>query len=379
MLETLERTQPGVASRLRADIQNGSLAPSLLFYGSAYSGKMTAAIDLAKALDHDRSEYETLSVSNIVILSDRDSRLRNDAALSLFARQNNFKSKRYLIKTLRIFLLRYHECMFQKGPLFEKAAELGELIAQIEETKDLTEKECEGYVTQLKSMLSAFYAAQSRSSIITIDEIRLIQAWLSARLPDTEKWVIIENIEDTTEGAKNSLLKLLEEPPEGAHLILVSTSCARMLPTILSRTRKYLFPPISQENAKRFLTDQFFAGGEHQNLKDFFFTEALGDNAKQINDSVHRFFFNALSSKMMGVTEKNTLCKLLDDASGYDYFYDLLAREVEEATLYRGLSAKKAKKILSSISFAANISSVYNQNRRNGLDWIERELLEYGK
>ena len=58
-----------------------------------------------------------------------------------------------------------------------------------------------------------------------------------------------------TAGA-NSLLKLLEEPPAGAVLILVAHSLARILPTIRSRCRLLRMPQISAEDVHAVLQQQ---------------------------------------------------------------------------------------------------------------------------
>ena len=60
-----------------------------------------------------------------------------------------------------------------------------------------------------------------------------------------EGWriVILDGAEDMNRSAANALLKILEEPPRQALLLLVSHSPGRLLPTIRSRCRRFpLFP-----------------------------------------------------------------------------------------------------------------------------------------
>lgn len=54
--------------------------------------------------------------------------------------------------------------------------------------------------------------------------------------------------------AANSLLKLLEEPPEGTNLILTSAEPGRLLPTIRSRTTQIHLPPLTRNEVATFLT-----------------------------------------------------------------------------------------------------------------------------
>jgi len=52
----------------------------------------------------------------------------------------------------------------------------------------------------------------------------------------------------------NSLLKLIEEPPENTHIILVANNSQEILGTILSRTLIYRFPQINDEAIAQHLT-----------------------------------------------------------------------------------------------------------------------------
>src|SRR5262249_15549850 len=50
--------------------------------------------------------------------------------------------------------------------------------------------------------------------------------------------VVVDGAEDMNRNAANALLKILEEPPQRAILILVSHAPGRLLPTIRSRCRR---------------------------------------------------------------------------------------------------------------------------------------------
>lgn len=81
-----------------------------------------------------------------------------------------------------------------------------------------------------------------------IDEIREIRDRI--RLAPTEgrkKVYIIDEAHMLTTDAANALLKTLEEPPEHAVLILVTTEPHRLPPTILSRCQRFDFRRVSQK------------------------------------------------------------------------------------------------------------------------------------
>ena len=60
------------------------------------------------------------------------------------------------------------------------------------------------------------------------------------------KVIVIDDIDDLNDESANCFLKTLEEPPPGALLILIGTSPARQLPTILSRCQVVRFAPLGE-------------------------------------------------------------------------------------------------------------------------------------
>lgn len=71
---------------------------------------------------------------------------------------------------------------------------------------------------------------------ITVDEARKLGGFF-AMSAGGRRVVIVDAADDLNRNAANALLKLLEEPPAGATLLLVSHQPARLLPTIRSRCR----------------------------------------------------------------------------------------------------------------------------------------------
>jgi DNA polymerase III subunit delta' len=80
---------------------------------------------------------------------------------------------------------------------------------------------------------------------IVVDDAREIGAFL--RLTPAEggwRVVIVDGADEMNRNAANSLLKILEEPPQRALLILVAHSAGRLLPTIRSRCRHVALSPL---------------------------------------------------------------------------------------------------------------------------------------
>ena len=95
------------------------------------------------------------------------------------------------------------------------------------------------------------------SDVLKIDQMRALKeaAYLKPMV-GKKRVFIIENAEKMNAGAANSLLKVLEEPPAFAHLILVTDNPYIILPTIKSRCQVLKFSPISREDIESCLVQQ---------------------------------------------------------------------------------------------------------------------------
>ena len=81
---------------------------------------------------------------------------------------------------------------------------------------------------------------------IVVDDTRAIAGFL--RLTPAEggwRIVIVDTADEMNRNAANAVLKILEEPPARAILILVSDNPGRLLPTIRSRCRRLALRPLS--------------------------------------------------------------------------------------------------------------------------------------
>jgi DNA polymerase-3 subunit delta' len=91
-------------------------------------------------------------------------------------------------------------------------------------------------------------AKSKRSKDIVIDDIRAAGEFLSLT-PSLGGWrvVIVDAADEMNRNAANAILKILEEPPKNALMILLSHSPGRLLPTIKSRCRRLMMGPLSEE------------------------------------------------------------------------------------------------------------------------------------
>lgn len=81
---------------------------------------------------------------------------------------------------------------------------------------------------------------------IVVDDVRRIEP-MFRRTSAEGGWriAIIDQADRMNENAQNAVLKLLEEPPTGALLLLTASAPGRLLPTIRSRVRTLALEPLS--------------------------------------------------------------------------------------------------------------------------------------
>src|SRR6266446_4070113 len=91
-------------------------------------------------------------------------------------------------------------------------------------------------------------------SEIVVEDTRAIAGFFRLTAAE-EGWriVIVDGAEEMNRNAANALLKILEEPPRRALLLLVSHNPGRLLPTIRSRCRKLPLKPLGESEVVRLI------------------------------------------------------------------------------------------------------------------------------
>ena len=83
---------------------------------------------------------------------------------------------------------------------------------------------------------------------IAVDDVRKSVSFFGSTAGEGGwRIAIIDTVDDLNRSSANSLLKVLEEPPDRSLLLLLSESGGRVLPTIRSRTRRLLLRPLDAE------------------------------------------------------------------------------------------------------------------------------------
>src|SRR5580693_2959920 len=106
-------------------------------------------------------------------------------------------------------------------------------------------------------------------TVLSVDEIRRLADFFGMT-SGAGGWrvAIIDTADDMNDNAANALLKMLEEPPANAMLLLLSNTQGRLLPTIRSRCQRLDLRPLDDALLEKALADFLpeTAAGERASL-----------------------------------------------------------------------------------------------------------------
>lgn len=93
----------------------------------------------------------------------------------------------------------------------------------------------------------------TKKTMLDVDQIRKIAPFMRMTSNTLDGWrvVIVDDADTMNINAQNSLLKILEEPPQKALLILVTHRIGALIPTIRSRCQSMAVKPLRIEDNKK--------------------------------------------------------------------------------------------------------------------------------
>jgi DNA polymerase-3 subunit delta' len=200
---------------LKQDLEQGRLAASYLFLGPEGVGKRKTAVTLAKALNCQKEELDTSTAHPQTPLSINPEHYQdNTGEISVFSSESRgIDSCDSCPSCLKIDAQNHPDVHWITG------------------------------VT---------------GDYIKIEDIRQLKKEIGLRPYEGKRKVfIIDNAHLFTAEASNALLKILEEPPGQASIILVSSKFALLFKTIVSRCRIIRFYPLARSGLAEILKEDY--------------------------------------------------------------------------------------------------------------------------
>ena len=359
----------GTWDEIYSSLRTDTLAQSLLFSGPRYSGRLSLALDLAKAM----------GAEDVIFIPERDLSLGIMASYNLLNEKYSARFLSYFISEVRLLLMQYHPSLQSRGAeggkdrIFSQAADISDMVYDLslldvdEERQKILKLAGDIYKLSLKSDI---LFRGKKKGVISVDDVRSIQNYL-VRKKD-RSMVIIENIEDSTEASRNAMLKVLEEPYKDTYFVLISANSLRILTTILSRLRKYSFSPLPRKDLNIYLKNNFLTERDYDSYGDFLFEmsstaaerEIILSNASKMADAL-------INKKRLDVDDLDEVYSSLE--GNPSYFISLVIKEVKSEFLSGSLCARKAFSLLKGLDDAALSNAVYNQNIKSAFDLALRE------
>ncbi len=234
--------------------------------------------------------------------------------------------------------------------------------------------ECHSCIQSLSdNQPDIIYVKHDKPNTIRVDEIREQVNGDVAIKPYSSKYkiYIIQEAEKMNQEAQNAILKTLEEPPEYAIIILLTTNLDTLLPTILSRCVVLNMKPVADELIKKHLCEDMQVPDYKAEVSAAFARGNLGrarllasseefENIKADAVSLLKYIREMELSEMIAAIKKMTEYKL----EVGDYL-DICAMWYRDVLLY------KATKDINHLVFREEIQAIQTTAKRSSYEGIE--------
>ena len=318
MFENLVNQDAGKS--LISDIKNNLLPGALLFSGVPSSGKLTAAIEVARVLSCTNTprgrwqctckaclQSKALTTSNLMLMGPRECSLEIAAAKDTFLKAvkenaSYLTATRYLfIRSVRKLTLRFNGILWKGDNNLSKIGtvieDINENLEQLDFPRQLPdfeslEKICEKLVALTLKLENDFLYDS-----VPVNQIRNMEEWAHIKSDEGKKTIIIENADRMLASVRNALLKILEEPPEDCVFILLTSKRNAIMQTILSRVRTYNFTnrtlDMQRDVITRVFHNDYFNGSIYEYLLTYL-PVPPGDIKEQAD-----IFYNSIGNRQI--------------------------------------------------------------------------------
>jgi DNA polymerase-3 subunit delta' len=297
--------QTTVVQTLAQELQARAFPSAVLFYGSPFTGKLSAALETARVLTCRQEgkwsctcaacrKQRLLIHPNTLLLGWRYFDLEIAAAADVLRRTRRLSAQYLFVRSVRKLTRRFDPILWEGEE--SKIRKVEAVLAETEEHLDTFEPAFPGdpvmnydrLAERLERVvgLSQTLSKALSSDNVPINQLRRASSWLHmtalASAPETDsgtgaetrsgtKIVILESADRMYDSSSNYMLKLLEEPPPDSFLILITTRRSAVIPTVRSRLRPYLFVERKPAEQAEVLQRVFHESSEdYRDLREYF-------------------------------------------------------------------------------------------------------------
>ena len=217
------------------------------------------------------------------------------------------------------------------------------------------------------------YVSHEKPNTIGVEDIRLqINGDIGVKPYSSRRKIYIMNEgEKMTVQAQNALLKTLEEPPEYAVILILTTQVEALLPTILSRCVVLNMKPVSDALVKKYLMEELAVPDYKANICVAFARGNIG-KAKLLasSEEFEKVKDEAITLvKYINDMEISEIVKAIKKISEYKFdvndYLDILS------VWYRDVLLFKATKDINSLIFKEEIQQIMRVSDRSTYEGIE--------
>lgn len=234
-------------------------------------------------------------------------------------------------------------------------------------------------------------ASKAPSKDIKIDQIRALADFMNISTHrQGMRVVVLYPAEALNTASANALLKTLEEPPPATVFLLVSNGLDRILPTILSRCRKFALHMPQQEEALAWLTAQGVENpsdwlAEQGGAPLAAFTQAESDS-QEVMDELLRYLAKPTIDGALKTADKLQKTAVVDLVSWLQRWqYDLFSHKLSGIIRYYPRYATQLADLAKRVEVDALLKALKNTSERRAIAehplsaklFIEDMLLDY--
>jgi len=385
-------------TQLKTEIQTGQFPSALLFSGEPYSGKMTVALECARILSCSESgawscscpscrKHRLLESSNTLLVTPRRFSREITVAADFLLRTMSKPAQYMYVRSVRKFLHQFDDVLWRNidQKLRKVSSDLEKINDQlffISPEKELPErKKLKKIEIEIEKLVKKI-EGPDRNEGTPIQQIRNITYWVYTTNSSGAKVIILDAVDKLGEGARNALLKVLEEPPSSVFFILIGERRESIIPTILSRVRTYAFPQRERELELQVIQKIFRETDEFTgSLEDYFLSK----------NNVDRDLLSDYSLKLIGAvlvpddSKRGLMETIITNVSENDLFKPFLqelARNLRtilygESDIFNNINVQTISSWYTEINRVLINRESYNQNTSLLLFSLVYSMREY--